>query len=99
MNSEVLEKTTKPKLKKPSKFQVILLNDDYTTMEFVIEVLQKVFHKSIEQAQQLMMNIHIDGQGICGTYSFDIAQTKVKQVLDYAQHKQQPLMCVLKELN
>ena len=96
--SELLKQPTKPKLKRPSKFQVLLLNDDHTTMEFVVEVLVKVFSKSLAHAQQLMMTIHTDGQGVCGIYPFDLAQTKVKQVLDYAQYKQQPLMCVLKEV-
>ena len=97
--SELSEQKVKPKLKKPSKFQVVLLNDDYSTMEFVVEVLKRFFAKTQSDAEQLMMQIHISGEGICGIYSFDVAQTKVKQVLSFAKQNQQPLMCVLREVN
>jgi ATP-dependent Clp protease adaptor protein ClpS len=71
---------TKKKLKIPNRFQVILLNDDYTTMEFVVEVLMRFFSKSNEQANALMFKIHIEGEAVCGEYSFDVAQTKVTQL-------------------
>ncbi len=96
--SALLEQPVKPTVKKPSQFQVLLLNDDYTTMEFVIEVLQHIFNKNTDESHQLMMQIHLKGEGVCGVYSFDVAQSKVQQVLDYAQHKQHPLMCILREI-
>ena len=97
--AQVLPKTKKPIVKKPKRFEVILLNDDYTTMEFVIEVLKRFFKKNDLAADAIMLKIHIDGEGICGTYPYDIAQTKVNQVIDFARKNDQPLMCVLRELN
>jgi ATP-dependent Clp protease adaptor protein ClpS len=97
--AQVLPKTAKPIVKKPKRFEVILLNDDYTTMEFVIEVLKRFFKKNDLAAEAIMLKIHIDGEGVCGTYSYDIAQTKVNQVIDFARQSDQPLMCVLRELN
>jgi ATP-dependent Clp protease adaptor protein ClpS len=97
--AQVLPKTAKPIVKKPKRFEVILLNDDYTTMEFVIEVLKCFFKKNDLAAEAIMLKIHIDGEGVCGTYSYDIAQTKVNQVIDFARQSDQPLMCVLRELN
>ncbi|QKQ24402.1 ATP-dependent Clp protease adapter ClpS [Candidatus Ruthia endofausta] len=96
--TKALTKTSKPKLKKPNKFQVLLLNDDYTTMEFVIDVLVQFFSKSDKAAQEIMLKIHIEGEGICGIFSHDIAQTKVTQVIEFARRNEQPLMCVLREL-
>ena len=96
--AETLTQTAKPKLKKPSQFQVLLLNDDYTTMEFVVEVLNRFFSKTEEQAQNIMLKVHIEGEGVCGTYSHDVAQTKVTQVIDFARKHEQPLMCVIREL-
>ena len=77
---------------------MLLLNDDYTTMEFVIEVLMRFFSKSEESANAIMLKVHIDGEGVCGIYSHDIAQTKVSQVLDFSRKNEQPLMCVVREL-
>jgi len=74
---ELQTQIIKPKLEKPKRFQVLLLNDDYTTMEFVVEVLMRFFSKNEESANAIMIKIHVDGEGICGTYSHDIAQTKV----------------------
>lgn len=91
--------TTKSKFKKPSKFQVLLLNDDYTEMNFVIEVLQKFFSKTQEVAHAIMLKVHIDGKGVCGVYSYDVAQTKVMQVIDFARKNEQPLMCTIQELD
>lgn len=96
--TKVLAQTSKPKLKKPNRFQVLLLNDDYTSMEFVIDVLVQFFSKSEEAAQTIMLKIHIEGEGICGIFSHDIAQTKVTQVIEFARKNEQPLMCVLREL-
>ena len=96
---ELKTKIAKPKLGKPKRFQVLLLNDDYTTMEFVVAVLMRFFSKDEEAANAIMIKIHVDGEGICGTYSHDIANTKVTQVTDFARNNEQPLMCVLRELS
>ena len=95
---QAVSKTSKQSLKKPKRFEVILLNDDYTTMEFVVEVLRQFFHKEFQAAEAIMLKIHIDGEAVCGTYSHDVAQTKVTQVIDYSRQNEQPLMCVLREL-
>jgi ATP-dependent Clp protease adaptor protein ClpS len=89
---------TKKKLKIPNRFQVILLNDDYTTMEFVVEVLMRFFSKSNEQANALMFKIHIEGEAVCGEYSFDVAQTKVTQVIEFSRKNDMPLMCIIREI-
>ncbi len=94
----LLAEKVKPKLKKPSKFQVLLLNDDYTTMDFVVEVLVLFFAKDKQQASKLMLQVHMDGEGICGVYGYDLAQTKVTQVMDFAKENNQPLICVLRKL-
>ena len=96
--SQVQSKTTKPKLKVPKQFEVILINDDYTTMEFVVEVLIQFFQKEFLAAEAIMLKIHIDGEAVCGSYSYDVAQTKVTQVINYSRQNEQPLMCVLREL-
>ncbi len=95
---QVASKTSKQNLKMPNRFEVILLNDDYTTMEFVVEVLRRFFHKEFKVAETIMLKIHIDGKAVCGTYSYDVAQSKVTQVIDYSRKNEQPLMCVLREL-
>ena len=95
---QVASKTSKQNLEIPKRFEVILLNDDYTTMEFVVEVLQQFFNKEFKAAKEIMLKIHIDGEAVCGTYSYDVAQTKVTQVIDYSRQNEQPLMCVLREL-
>ena len=95
---QVASKTSKQKLKTPKRFEVILLNDDYTTMEFVVEVLQQFFNKEFNVAAAIMLKIHVDGEAVCGTYSYDVAQTKVTQVINYSRKNEQPLMCVLREL-
>jgi len=86
------------KIKLPKIFEVIILNDDYTSMEFVVEVLRRFFHKEFSAAEAIMLKIHIDGEAVCGLYSYDVAQTKVKQVIDYSRENDQPLMAVLREL-
>ena len=84
-------------VKEPSMFKVLLLNDDYTTMEFVVEVLMQVFAKSLEAATEIMLNVHHKGAGICGVYPKDIASTKVEQVTRYARDNQHPLPCTMEK--
>ena len=92
-DTAVVEQIAKPQLKKPSFYQVIVLNDDYTPMDFVVEVLEDFFTMTIEQATQVMLTIHHQGQAVAGTYPKDIAETKAQQVIDFARHNQHPLMC------
>ena len=91
-------KTVKQKLKIPNRFDVILLNDDFTSMEFVVDVLRRFFQKEFLAAEAIMLKIHIDGEAVCGTYSYDVAQTKVSQVIEYSRNNDQPLMSVLREV-
>ena len=91
-------KIAKQKLKIPNRFNVILLNDDYTSMEFVVDVLRRFFQKEFLAAEAIMLKIHIDGEAVCGTYSYDIAQTKVSQVIEYSRKNDQPLMSVVREV-
>ena len=95
---QVASKTSKQKINKPKQIEVILLNDDYTTMEFVVEVLRRFLNKELQTAEAIMLKIHINGEAVCGIYSYDVAQTKVTQVIDYSRKNEQPLMCVLREL-
>jgi len=88
----------KQKLKIPNRFDVILLNDDFTSMEFVVDVLRRFFQKEFLAAEAIMLKIHIDGEAVCGTYSYDVAQTKVSQVIEYSRKNDQPLMSVLREV-
>ncbi len=87
--------TAKPELKQPPLYRVVLLNDDYTPMEFVVEVLQSFFAMNQEQATQVMLHVHTRGKGVCGVFSRDIAETKVEQVNDYAREHHHPLMCTM----
>ena len=96
--NKVKSKISKQKIKIPNRFEVILLNDDYTSMEFVVEVLRKFFHKEFSAAEAIMLKIHIDGEAVCGTYSYDVAQTKVSQVIDFSRKNEQPLMSVIREV-
>jgi ATP-dependent Clp protease adaptor protein ClpS len=91
--SLVLERLTQ-KVKPPQMYQVVMLNDDYTPMEFVVLVIQEFFSKDRESATQIMLKIHLDGKGVCGVYSRDVAATKVDQVLDAARQAGHPLQCV-----
>ena len=86
---------TKPKTKKPSMYNVLLLNDDYTPMEFVVIVLQRFFHLSSEKAVQIMLNVHTRGSGVCGVYTAEIAETKIRQVLNFATENEHPLQCTM----
>ncbi|TAK61404.1 ATP-dependent Clp protease adapter ClpS [Methylobacter sp.] len=88
----------KPKLKRPPLYKVILLNDDFTPMDFVIEILMDFFDMSEEKATQVMLQIHIQGIGVCGMYSKDVAETKVYIVNDYSREHQHPLMCSMEEV-
>ncbi len=84
-------------LHKPSLYKVILLNDDYTPMDFVVEVLQKFFKKDREAATRIMLEVHNHGKGVCGVYPYDIAETKVHQVLEYARANEHPLQCTMEK--
>lgn len=85
----------KPKLKKPPLYKVILLNDDYTPMEFVVRVLERFFRKNREEATRIMLQVHTKGMGVCGVYTRDVAETKVRQVMLSAQEQQHPLQCTM----
>ena len=88
---------TKPKTKKPSMYKVLMLNDDYTPMEFVVHVLERFFGKQHEEATQIMLHVHRRGVGICGVFTYEVAETKVTQVVDYARQHQHPLQCTLEK--
>ena len=88
---------TKPKTKKPSLYRVLLLNDDYTPMEFVVLILQDVFNKTREDAMRIMLHVHQKGVGECGIYPFEVAETKVTRVMDTARKNQHPLQCVMEK--
>lgn len=88
---------TKKKVKKPPMYRVILHNDDYTTMEFVVHVLQTIFHKGLLEAQRIMYSVHLKGIGIAGVYTFEIAEAKVTRVIDEARAQGFPLMCTMEE--
>jgi ATP-dependent Clp protease adaptor protein ClpS len=85
----------KPKLKRPPLFKVILLNDDFTPMEFVVEVLEEFFGMTRENATRIMLQVHTQGKGVCGVYARDVAETKVAQVNDYSRNHQHPLLCTM----
>jgi ATP-dependent Clp protease adaptor protein ClpS len=87
----------KPKTKKPSMYKVLMLNDDYTPMEFVVHVLERFFGKSREEATRIMLHVHRRGVGICGVYTYEVAETKVTQVMDFARQHQHPLQCTLEK--
>ncbi|WP_041794765.1 ATP-dependent Clp protease adapter ClpS [Pararhodospirillum photometricum] len=87
----------KPKTRKPSMYKVLMLNDDYTPMEFVVHVLERFFGKSNEEATTIMLNVHHKGVGLCGVYTYEVAETKVGQVMDLARRSQHPLQCTLEK--
>lgn len=87
----------KPKLKKPPLFRVVLLNDDYTPMEFVVEVLELIFSMDRPKATRIMLEVHTQGKGVCGVFTYEIAETKVAQVSTFAEQNQHPLLCTLEE--
>tara|TARA_B100000965_G_C19080742_1_gene536185 strand:- start:225 stop:563 length:339 start_codon:yes stop_codon:yes gene_type:complete len=88
---------SKPKTKKPSMYNVLLLNDDYTPMEFVVMVLEKVFNKKQEEATQIMLHVHKNGLGVCGTFTFEVAESKCKSVIDFAKKYEHPLQCTMEK--
>jgi ATP-dependent Clp protease adaptor protein ClpS len=88
---------TKPLTKRPNMYRVLLLNDDYTPMEFVVDVLQRFFNKDREAATRIMLHVHNHGIGECGIYTYEVAETKVTQVMDFARKHQHPLQCVMEK--
>jgi len=88
---------TRPKTKKPSNYKVLMLNDDYTPMEFVVLVLQSFFSMSIEDATRVMLQVHQRGVAVCGVFTYEVAETKVTQVIDFARENQHPLQCTLEK--
>ena len=94
----LLLERTRPKLKKPPMFKVLILNDDYTPMEFVVHVLEAIFGHNRESATRIMLNVHKSGKGVCGIYSRDIAETKVTQVNSYSRENKHPLLCDMEEV-
>jgi ATP-dependent Clp protease adaptor protein ClpS len=87
----------RPKVKEPSMYKVFLLNDDFTPMEFVVTLLEQLFGMDREKATRVMLQVHSNGKGICGVYTYEVAETKVAQVSEYAQQHQHPLMCSMEE--
>lgn len=88
---------SRAKTQKPAMYKVLLLNDDYTPMEFVVDVLERFFGKASEEAVRIMLHVHQKGVGVCGIYTYEIAETKVTQVVDYARKNQHPLQCTLEK--
>lgn len=88
---------TRPKTKKPAMYKVLLLNDDYTPMEFVIHILERFFQKNKQEATDIMLHVHRRGVGVCGSFTYEIAETKVTQVMDFAQANEQPLQCIMEK--
>jgi ATP-dependent Clp protease adaptor protein ClpS len=87
----------KPKTKKPAMYKVLMLNDDYTPMEFVVHILERFFSKNRQEATRIMLHVHRRGVGICGVYTYEVAETKVTQVMDFARQHQHPLQCTLEK--
>ncbi len=88
---------TKPKTQKPPMYKVLLLNDDYTPMEFVVYVLERFFQKTREEATRIMLHVHQKGIGVCGVFTYEVAETKVTQVIDFARQNQHPLQCTMEK--
>lgn len=88
---------TRPKTQKPAMYKVLLLNDDYTPMEFVVQVLECIFGKNQIEAMQIMLHVHQKGVGVCGVYTYEVAETKVMQVMDAARRNQHPLQCIMEK--
>jgi len=95
--SDLSVREAEPALKPPPLYKVLLLNDDYTPMDFVVEILESFFHLDRERATQIMLHVHTRGVGVCGVYTRDIAETKVAQVNDYSHSHQYPLLCSMEE--
>lgn len=88
---------TRPKLQKPSMYRVLLLNDDFTPMDFVVHVLEKFFGKNRQEATEIMLQVHRRGVGVCGVYTYEVAETKVNLVMDYARKNEHPLQCTMEK--
>lgn len=95
--ADVDVKESEPKLKRPPLYRVVLINDDYTPMEFVVEVLETVFGMERSRATRVMLEVHTKGKGVCGVYTYEIAETKVARVTTIAQQQQHPLLCTMEE--
>jgi ATP-dependent Clp protease adaptor protein ClpS len=94
---DIAVEEARPKLKRPPLYRVVLINDDFTPMEFVVDILESVFGMERTRATQVMLEVHTKGKGICGVYSFEIAETKVAQVMSIARQQQHPLLCTMEE--
>jgi ATP-dependent Clp protease adaptor protein ClpS len=94
---DLVVEEAQPKLKPPPLYQVVLLNDDYTPMEFVVDVLERIFSLDRTRATRIMLEVHTRGKGVCGVFTFEIAETKVAQVMTYARQHQHPLLCTMEE--
>lgn len=97
LSADVQVEEARPKLKRPPLYKVVLLNDDYTPMDFVVHVLETFFNMSRPLATRIMLQVHLQGKGICGTYTREIAETKVAQVNNYARENQHPLLCIMEK--
>ncbi len=95
-NTSVVVKA-RPKTRKPAMYKVLMLNDDYTPMEFVVHVLERFFQKSREEATRIMLHVHRRGVGVCGVFTYEVAETKVTQVMDLARQNQHPLQCTIEK--
>jgi len=93
----ILLEKSRPELKKPPLYKVVLINDDYTPMEFVVHILESIFKHNREQATQIMLHVHKLGKGVCGIYTRDVAETKVLQVNNYSRENKHPLLCEMEE--
>lgn len=87
----------RPKTKKPAMYKVMLLNDDYTPMEFVVHILERFFNKNRQEATDIMLHVHRRGVGICGIFTYEIAESKVQQVMDFSRANEQPLQCIMEK--
>lgn len=96
-NFDLAVEEAKPEIKEPPLYRVVLINDDYTPMEFVVNILESIFGMERTQATQVMLEVHTKGKGICGVYNFEIAETKVAQVMGLAEQHQHPLLCTMEE--
>ncbi len=92
---DLVVEADKPKLEEPSLYRVMLLNDDYTPMEFVVDVLQKIFSMDRQQATRVMLEVHTKGEGVCGVFTYEIAETKVAQVNSFSRQHEHPLLCTM----
>jgi len=97
VSRELAVEEARPKLKQPPLYRVVLINDDYTPMEFVVDILESVFGMERTRATQVMLEVHTRGKGICGVYNYEIAETKVAQVMSIAKQHQHPLLCTMEE--